>query len=164
MVVNPGPETGPRRAGLAAAYTIDDCLVYHERGGVVDTWHVGVASLYVVAATRFELGARAPAGLLARSAMWRKAVLSGVITGWVKLGQFFGGRQFDAPGPSWRSRNGGRPLMRSRSASRHPPAQTDGAHWGSFRPSRQNAAGSSSTERVTARRNPSSRPARLPAH
>jgi hypothetical protein len=59
-VVNPKL---PLRRLIAAGCSIDQhCLVYYERGGTDHTWHVALFH-WTPAATRFEWGGAAPAGL-----------------------------------------------------------------------------------------------------
>jgi hypothetical protein len=69
----------PARRLVAAACTIEYCLVYYERGGVAHTWHVGLFH-WTPEATRLEWGANAPGGLKTIEEV-RKAVLSGAIRG-----------------------------------------------------------------------------------
>jgi hypothetical protein len=68
----------PIRRLVAAGCTIDDCIVYYERGGGVHTWHVALFH-WTPAATRFEWGGIAPGGLSTIDEV-RDAILSGVIT------------------------------------------------------------------------------------
>jgi hypothetical protein len=67
----------PRRRMVAAGCTRNDCLVYYERGGLTHTWHVALFH-WTPAATRFEWGGIAPAGLRTIDDV-RKAILSGAI-------------------------------------------------------------------------------------
>ena len=67
----------PVRRLVAAGCSADHCLVYYERGGIAHTWHV-VLFQWTPAATRFEWGGRAGAGLASIDAV-RSAVLSGSI-------------------------------------------------------------------------------------
>src|SRR5688572_22585323 len=76
LIVNP---TLPNRRLVAAGCTIQYCLVYYERGGVDHTWHVALFH-WTPAATRFEWGGTAPAGLKTIDDV-RNAVLSGAIKG-----------------------------------------------------------------------------------
>jgi hypothetical protein len=62
---------------VAAGCTRNDCLVYYERGGLNHTWHVALFH-WTPAATRFEWGGIAPAGLRTIDDV-RKAILSGAI-------------------------------------------------------------------------------------
>ena len=73
-VVNPSL---PSRRLVAAGCTIEYCIVYYERGGTEHTWHVAVFH-WTPAATRFEWGGRAPAGLATIEDV-RRAILSGSI-------------------------------------------------------------------------------------
>jgi hypothetical protein len=52
----------PSRRLVAAGCSTDHCLVYYERGGSAHTWHVALFH-WTPAATRFEWGGIAPAGL-----------------------------------------------------------------------------------------------------
>lgn len=74
--VNPGL---PIRRLAAAGCGIDHCLVYYERGGVAQTWHVALFH-WTPDATRFEWGGAAPGGLSTIDNV-RTAVLSGAIKG-----------------------------------------------------------------------------------
>jgi len=67
----------PTRRLVMAACSIDHCLVYYERGGVMHTWHVALFQ-WTPAATRFEWGGSAPAGLKTIDDL-RKTVLSGAV-------------------------------------------------------------------------------------
>jgi hypothetical protein len=67
----------PTRRLVAAGCSIDRCLVYYERGGIAHTWHVALFH-WTPAATRFEWGGTAPAGLATIDDV-RKSVLSGAI-------------------------------------------------------------------------------------
>ena len=69
--------TLPIRRLVAAGCSIDHCLVYYERGGIAHTWQVALFH-WTPAATRFEWGGSAPAGLRTIDDV-RKAVLSGAI-------------------------------------------------------------------------------------
>jgi hypothetical protein len=69
----------PTRRLIAAGCTIDLCLVYYERGGRTLTRHVALFH-WTPAATRFEWGGLAPAGLRTIDDV-RNAVLSGAIKG-----------------------------------------------------------------------------------
>ena len=69
----------PLRRLVAAGCSIDRCLVYYERGGNAPTRLVALFH-WTPAATRFEWGGTAPAGLKTIDAV-RKAVLSGAIKG-----------------------------------------------------------------------------------
>ena len=71
--------TLPRRRLVAAGCSIQYCLVYYERGGIAHTWHVAMFS-WTPAATRFEWGGTAPAGLTTIEDV-RNAILSGAIRG-----------------------------------------------------------------------------------
>jgi hypothetical protein len=69
----------PLRRLVAAGCSSDyHCLVYYERGGSDHTWHVALFQ-WTAAATRFEGGGNAPAGLATVDDV-RGAILSG----WVK--------------------------------------------------------------------------------
>jgi hypothetical protein len=76
VVVNPKL---PIRRLVAAGCSNDHCLVYYERGGIAHTWHVALFH-WTPAATRFEWGGTAPAGLKTIDDV-RTAVLSGAIKG-----------------------------------------------------------------------------------
>ena len=67
----------PGRRLVSAACSIEYCLVYYERGGAAHTWHVALFR-WTPAATRFEWGGTAPAGLKTIDDV-RNAVLSGGI-------------------------------------------------------------------------------------
>jgi hypothetical protein len=67
----------PIRRLVAAGCSTDHCLVYYERGGLAHTWHVALFH-WTPAATRFESGGLAPAGMTALDEV-RKAILSGAI-------------------------------------------------------------------------------------
>jgi len=67
----------PSRRLVAAGCSIAYCLVYYERGGSSHTWHVALFH-WTPAATRFEWGGTAPAGLAAIGDV-RNAILSGAI-------------------------------------------------------------------------------------
>jgi hypothetical protein len=69
----------PARRLIAAGCSIDHCLVYYQRGGSAHTWHVALFH-WTPAATRFEWGGTAPAGLVTVDDV-RKASLSGRIKG-----------------------------------------------------------------------------------
>ena len=69
----------PTRRLVAAGCTADYCLVYYERGGLAHTCRVALFH-WTPAATRFEWGGIAPAGLATIDAV-QKAVLSGAIKG-----------------------------------------------------------------------------------
>jgi hypothetical protein len=75
----PDPTLPTRR--LVAAGCADDhhCLVYYERRGTGPTWHVALFH-WTAAATRFEWGGTAPAGLTTIDEV-RKAILSGAVRG-----------------------------------------------------------------------------------
>ena len=53
----------PMRRLAAAWCSIDHCLVYYERGGAEQTWHVALFH-WIPAATRLEAGGLAPADLM----------------------------------------------------------------------------------------------------
>jgi hypothetical protein len=74
VIVNPKL---PIRRLVAAGCSADHCLVYYERGGIAHTWQVALFQ-WTPAATRFEWGGSAPAGLMAIDEV-RKAILSGEI-------------------------------------------------------------------------------------
>jgi hypothetical protein len=74
VVVNPKL---PVRRLVAAGCSSDHCLVYYERGGAARTWRVALFH-WTPAATRFEWGGAAPAGLATIDDV-RKTVLSGAI-------------------------------------------------------------------------------------
>jgi hypothetical protein len=76
VIVNPNL---PHRRLVAAGCSIEYCLVYYERGGIAHTWHVALFH-WTPAATRFEWGGTAPAGLATIDDV-RNAVLSGVVKG-----------------------------------------------------------------------------------
>jgi hypothetical protein len=67
----------PTRRLVAAACSVDHCLVYYERGGIAHSWRV-VLFHWVPEATRFEWGGTAPGGLATIDDV-RQAVLSGAI-------------------------------------------------------------------------------------
>jgi hypothetical protein len=67
----------PIRRLVVAGCSTDHCLVYYERGGTAHTWQVALFH-WRPAATRFEWGGTAPAGLGSIDEV-RKAVLSGAI-------------------------------------------------------------------------------------
>jgi hypothetical protein len=69
----------PTRRLVAAGCSTEYCLVYYERGGIAHTWHVALF-YWTPAATRFEWGGTAPAGLATIDDV-RNAVLSGAIKG-----------------------------------------------------------------------------------
>jgi hypothetical protein len=69
----------PSRRLVAAGCSTEYCLVYYERGGSAHTWHVALF-YWTPAATRFEWGGTAPAGLATIDDV-RNAVLSGAIKG-----------------------------------------------------------------------------------
>jgi len=69
----------PSRRLVAAGCSTEYCLVYYERGGIAHTWHVALF-YWTPAATRFEWGGTAPAGLATIDDV-RNAVLSGAIKG-----------------------------------------------------------------------------------
>ena len=74
VIVNP---TLPIRRLVAAGCSIDHCLVYYERGGIVHTWQVALFH-WTPAETRFEWGGTAPGGLTTIDDV-RNAILSGAI-------------------------------------------------------------------------------------
>jgi hypothetical protein len=76
VIVNPNLL---HRRLVAAGCSIEYCLVYYERGGIAHTWHVALFH-WTPAATRFEWGGTAPAGLATIDDV-RNAVLSGVVKG-----------------------------------------------------------------------------------
>jgi hypothetical protein len=76
VIVNPRL---PIRRLVAAECSVDHCLVYYERGGIAHTWHVALFH-WTPAATRFEWGGIAPAGLATIGDV-RNAILSGAIKG-----------------------------------------------------------------------------------
>jgi len=76
--VNVDPKLPGRRL-VAAGCSIEYCLVYYERGGTAHTWHVALFH-WTPAATRFEWGGTAPAGLTTIDDV-RNVVLSGAIKG-----------------------------------------------------------------------------------
>jgi hypothetical protein len=69
----------PSRRLIAAGCSVDHCLVYYERGGNAPTRLVALFH-WTPAATRFEWGGPAPAGLKTIDNV-RNAVLSGAIKG-----------------------------------------------------------------------------------
>ena len=71
------PKLPIRRLVAAGCSTDFHCLVYYERGGIAHTWLVALFH-WTPAATRFEWGGTAPAGLKTIDDV-RKAVLSGAI-------------------------------------------------------------------------------------
>jgi hypothetical protein len=80
VIVTPGL---PIRRLVAAGCSIDHCLVYYERGGIVHTWQAALFH-WTPAATRFEWGGIAPGNLTTIDAV-RSALLSGVIKGATKV-------------------------------------------------------------------------------
>ena len=70
--------TLPGRRLIAAGCSTDHCLVYYERGGAAQTWHVALFH-WRPAATRLEWGGIAPGGLTTIEEV-RKALLSGALT------------------------------------------------------------------------------------
>ncbi len=79
VIVNPRL---PLRRLIAAGCSIDHCLVYYERGGIAHTWQAALFH-WTPAATRFESGGSAPAGLASVDDV-RAALLSGAIKGPIK--------------------------------------------------------------------------------
>jgi hypothetical protein len=79
VAVDPKP---PIRRLVAAGCSTDHCLVYYERGGIAHTWHVALFH-WAPAATRFEWGGTAPAGLATIDDI-RNAILSGAIKGTIR--------------------------------------------------------------------------------
>jgi len=70
----------PLRQMVAAGCSSESyCLIYYERGGTERTWRVALFH-WTPAATRFEWGGTAPAGLATIDAV-RKAILAGAIKG-----------------------------------------------------------------------------------
>ena len=69
----------PIRRLVAAGCSVDHCLVYYERGGIAHTWRA-VWFHWTPAATRFEWGGMAPAGLASIEEV-RHAILSGAAKG-----------------------------------------------------------------------------------
>ena len=80
VVVNPKL---PTRRLVSAGCSIDHCLVYYERGGTDHTWHVALFH-WTPAATRFEWGGAAPAGLATTDGVLN-AILSGAVKGGAKI-------------------------------------------------------------------------------
>jgi hypothetical protein len=74
VIINPKL---PIRRLVAAGCSIDHCLVYYERGGIVHTWQLALFH-WTPAATRFEWGGTAPGGLATIDDL-RNAILSGAI-------------------------------------------------------------------------------------
>jgi len=74
VVVNPKL---PIRRLVVAGCSIDHCLVYYERGGSNHTWHAALFH-WTPAATRFEGGGTAPAGLATVDDV-RNVILTGAI-------------------------------------------------------------------------------------
>jgi hypothetical protein len=74
VIVNPRL---PLRRLVAAGCSTELCLVYYERGGLAHTWQVALFH-WTPAATRFEWGGTAPAGLKTIDDV-RNAILSGTI-------------------------------------------------------------------------------------
>ena len=77
-IVEPGAPMKVRRLA-AAGCSMDHCLVYYERAGTAASWRVALFR-WTPAATKFEFGGTAPAGLKSIDEV-RAAVLSGVIDG-----------------------------------------------------------------------------------
>jgi hypothetical protein len=71
------PKLPTRRMVAAGCSSTYYCLVYYERGGSAHTWHVALFH-WTPAATRFEWGGTAPAGLKTIDDV-RTAVVSGAI-------------------------------------------------------------------------------------
>jgi hypothetical protein len=69
----------PQRRLISASCSIDDCIVYYERGGTARTWYVALFH-WTPAMTRFEWGGLAPRGLASFEDV-RKAMLSEAIRG-----------------------------------------------------------------------------------
>jgi hypothetical protein len=69
----------PIRRLVAAGCSVDHCLVYYERGGIAHTWRA-MWFHWTPAATRFEWGGMAPAGLASIEEV-RHAILSGAAKG-----------------------------------------------------------------------------------
>jgi hypothetical protein len=69
----------PIRRLVAAGCSYDHCLVYYERGGAAQTWHVALFH-WTPAATRFEWGGIAPGGVSTIQDV-RTRILSGGIKG-----------------------------------------------------------------------------------
>ena len=67
----------PTRRLAAAGCSYDYCIVYYERGGAKPTWHVALFN-WTPAATKFEWGGVAPAGLKTIDDV-RTALLSGAV-------------------------------------------------------------------------------------
>ena len=80
VAVNP---KRPIRRLVAAGCSTDHCLVYYERGGIDHTWHVALFH-WTPAATRFEWGSTAPAGMATIENVMN-AILSGAIKGQTKV-------------------------------------------------------------------------------
>jgi hypothetical protein len=71
--------TLPIRRLVAAGCSYEYCLVYYERGGIRQTWHVALFR-WTPEATKFEWGGTAPGGLATIDDV-RNAILSGAIKG-----------------------------------------------------------------------------------
>jgi hypothetical protein len=69
------PKLPIRRLVAAGCSNDHHCLVYYERGGVEHTWHMALFQ-WTPAATRFEGGGAAPAGLRTIEDV-RKAIVAG---------------------------------------------------------------------------------------
>jgi hypothetical protein len=69
----------PIRRLAATGCSVEHCLVYYQRGGIAQTWHVALFR-WTPAETRFEWGGLAP-GRLATIDDVRRAILSGQIKG-----------------------------------------------------------------------------------
>ena len=67
----------PTRRLASAGCSYDYCIVYYERGGAKPTWHVALFN-WTPAATKFEWGGAAPAGLKTIDDV-RTALLSGAV-------------------------------------------------------------------------------------
>jgi hypothetical protein len=75
-VVTPGL---PTRRLVVAGCSTEHCLVYYQRGGTTQTWHVALF-YWRPTGTRFEWGGTAPGGLATIDDV-RSAFLSGVVKG-----------------------------------------------------------------------------------
>ena len=67
----------PTRRLVAAGCSYEHCLVYYERGGIPQTWHVALFH-WTPERTKFEWGGDAPRGLATLDGV-RSAILSGAI-------------------------------------------------------------------------------------
>ena len=72
------PNLPPRRL-VAAACSMDHCIVHYEKGGTAHTWHVAVLH-WTPEATKLEWGGSAPGDLKTFEAL-QNAILTGAVKG-----------------------------------------------------------------------------------